>query len=92
MRAPDAQLRAGHLPADLIPPGVDPRSVVIVQAPQREYLAPTCAVLAMMGGAAGVAVVVCEVIEATTHLVTALAAVVPTAGVGGITLALRRSK
>ncbi|SDJ77887.1 hypothetical protein [Streptomyces indicus] len=60
MIRPDAQLRAGHIPADLIPPGTDPRTVVIVHTAPRSYTGP---VLLILAGTVGVG--------ATVYLVTA---------------------
>ncbi|MBK6033668.1 hypothetical protein JHN57_35155, partial [Streptomyces sp. MBT59] len=49
MIRPDAQLQAGHLPADLynqLPAGTDARSVVIVQAAPKSHPGPEPAVAA----------------------------------------------
>ncbi|MBC9716892.1 hypothetical protein H9Y04_30605 [Streptomyces sp. TRM66268-LWL] len=60
MIRPDAQLRAGHIPADLLPPGTDPRNVVIVHTEPRSYTGPVLLILAATVG-----------IGATVYLVTA---------------------
>ncbi|GAA2087919.1 hypothetical protein GCM10009801_51220 [Streptomyces albiaxialis] len=57
MHLPDEQLRAGHIPADLyrqIPPGTDPRKVVIVQEAPRSYKGP---ILVILFGTAGIVAV-----------------------------------
>jgi hypothetical protein len=70
MRLPDEQLRAGHIPADLyrrIPPGTDPRRIVIVQEAPRSYTGPI--VLALVTTAGSVAVLL--VIAFVTQIVAA---------------------
>jgi hypothetical protein len=82
MRPPTDQLRAGHRPAELIPPGVHPVAVTINLPAPRSYAGPVLLVLAASFG-------VCAVIFALTQLALAAA---PFAGlsVGGVTVALRR--
>jgi small-conductance mechanosensitive channel len=88
MIRPDAQLRAGHVPADLIPPGVDPRQVVIVQQAPRSYVGPVCLVLVSTIGVAGVVVAILALLQVAAQTATAVAAAAP-AGVG-LSIALRR--
>jgi hypothetical protein len=93
MIRPDAQLRAGHVPANLIPPGVDPRSVVIVQQAPRSYLGPVCLVLASSIGAAGVVVAILVLLQVAAQTVVAVSGAVPAIGGGlGLTIALRKGK
>jgi small-conductance mechanosensitive channel len=88
MIRPDAQLRAGHVPADLIPPGVDPGQVVIVQQAPRSYVGPVCLVLVSTIGAAGVVVAILALLQVAAQTATAVAAAAP-AGIG-LSIALRR--
>jgi hypothetical protein len=78
-QSPSAQLAAGHIPADLIPYGADPRTVVIVQQAPRSYT-----------GAVGVVMTLCLLLQVATTTATAVAAAAP-AGVG-VSFALRRGK
>lgn len=90
MRQPDAQLRAGHIPADLyrqIPPGTDPRNVVIVQAAPRSYTGPIVLTIAVAGGVA----LVIFMIGVTLHIAAAGAVAVLSA-TGGVGLTLKRPK
>ncbi|MER6604307.1 hypothetical protein [Streptomyces parvus] len=98
MIAPDAQLRAGHLPADLyaqLPAGTDARSVVIVQQAPRSYAGPIAVVLAATAGigatiwVATVAVLQLVSVAATTAatLQTVLPALL--GGSGLVTLAVK---
>lgn len=84
MIRPDAQLRAGHRPADLIPPGADPRSVVVVQQMPRSSLGTVVIVLSTAAGTALVIVM----IALTIHVTAGLLAAIPSIGVGGLTLKL----
>lgn len=88
MIRPDAQLRAGHLPADLIPHGTDPRSVVIVQQAPRSYVGPVVLALVASAGAAGVVLALCFLLQTAAQTATAIAAATP-AGVG-VSIALRK--
>ncbi|MFI2370376.1 hypothetical protein [Streptomyces sp. NPDC018833] len=98
MIRPDAQLRAGHVPADLIPPGTDPRSVVIVHTTPRSWTGPVVLILVATVGVCGlvylttVAVLSLAQVAATTAV--AIKAAVPTliGGGGLITLALKAPK
>ncbi|MEV5773018.1 hypothetical protein AB0L49_17415 [Streptomyces antimycoticus] len=83
MRHPDAQLRAGHRPAHLIPPGADPSRVVIVQAPPRSYAGPILLTITITGG-----LVVVIIVAAITFqmAMAAAAAAVPTVGGVGVTI------
>lgn len=85
-----AQLRAGHIPADLIPPGVDPRTVVVVhhQEQARDWTGPVLLALVVSAGAAGVVLTLCLLLQLTAQTATAVAAAAP-AGVG-LSVSLRR--
>ena len=85
---PDSQLRAGHRPADLIPPGADPRSVVIIHQTPRSSIGTAVIVLST---AAGVALII-VVIALTIHVTAGLLAAIPSIGVGGLTLKLAGGK
>ncbi|MBI0300208.1 hypothetical protein JBE04_38570 [Streptomyces sp. PRKS01-29] len=87
MRYPDAQLRAGHRPAHLIPPGADPSRVVIVQAPPRSYAGPILLTITITGG-----LVVIIIVAAITFqmAMAAAAAAVPTVGGVGVTIRLAK--
>lgn len=89
MRYPDAQLRANHRPAHLIPPGVDPRNVVIVQAPPRSYAGP---ILLTITITFGVSVVLIVLAVAFQIAAAAAAAAVPTIGGASITIKLARKQ
>jgi hypothetical protein len=77
MRQPTDQLRAGHRPAELIPPGVHPTHVTVVLPAPRSYFGPVLLVLAASFG-------ICAVILALAQLALAAA---PFAGIsaGGVT-------
>jgi hypothetical protein len=85
MIPPTDQLRAGHRPADLIPPGIHPVHVTIVLPATHRLSVSPLALLSIVCGSAGLA----ALIYLTTQLVYAA---VPFAGfsVGGITLSLWR--
>ncbi|OPF84285.1 hypothetical protein VT50_0202115 [Streptomyces antioxidans] len=87
MRYPDAQLRAGHRPAHLIPPGADPSRVVIVQAPPRSYTGPILLTITITGG-----IVLIIIVIAITYqmAVAATAAAIPTVGGAGVTIRLAK--
>lgn len=87
-----AQLRAGHVPADMIPPGVDPRTVVIVHhAPApRSYTGPILLALVVTSGAVGVVMTLCLLLQLTAQTAAAVAAAAP-AGVG-LSIPLARRK
>ncbi|MDT0456808.1 hypothetical protein RM550_13860 [Streptomyces sp. DSM 41527] len=89
MRYPDAQLRANHRPAHLIPPGVDPRNVVIVQAPPRSYAGPILLTIAITFGASVVLIVFAVAFQIAA---AAAAAAVPTIGGASITIKLARKQ
>jgi hypothetical protein len=92
MRAPDAQLRAGHIPADLIPSGDDPRTVVIVHhhPETRSYTGPIMLTLVAAAGTVGVIATLCVLLQIAAATATAVAAAAP-AGVG-LSVSLRRRK
>ncbi|MGW1903063.1 hypothetical protein ACWCQB_38140 [Streptomyces hirsutus] len=78
-----AQLGAGHIPADLIPPGTDPRTVVVVHhrpAP-RDWTGPIFLALIASGGAVGVVLTLCLLMQLTAQTAAAVAAAAPV-GVG----------
>ncbi|WP_432010213.1 hypothetical protein [Streptomyces cucumeris] len=87
MRYPDAQLRAGHRPAHLIPPGADPRNVVVVQAPPRSYAGP---ILLTITITLGTAVVIVVLAIAFQMAAAAAAAAIPTVGGAGVTIKLAK--
>jgi hypothetical protein len=98
MIRPDAQLQAGHLPADLyrqLPAGTDPRSVVIVQAAPKSYAGPIGIVLAATAGAGSVVwvatVAVLELASVASTTAAAIQAAVPAllGGGGLVTLAIK---
>ncbi|MFG2889288.1 hypothetical protein [Streptomyces sp. NPDC048248] len=89
MRYPDAQLRANHRPAHLIPPGVDPRNVVIVQAPPRSYAGPIALTIAITVGASVFLIVLAHAFQIAAP---AAAAALPTIGGASITLKLARKR
>lgn len=94
MRTPDAQLRAGHIPAHLIPDGTDPRTVVVVhhQAAPRDWTGPILLALVAAGGSVGVVLTLCLLLQTAATTATALAAAAP-AGVGlSISLKARKGK
>lgn len=98
MIRPDAQLQAGHLPADLynqLPAGTDPRSVVIVQAAPKSYAGPVGVVLAASAGAGATiwvaTVAVLELASVASTTAAAIQAAIPSliGGGGLITLAIK---
>jgi len=94
MRTPDAQMRAGHIPAHLIPDGTDPRTVVVVhhQAEARDWTGPILLALVAAGGSVGVVLTLCLLLQTAATTATALAAAAP-AGVGlSISLKARKGK
>jgi hypothetical protein len=89
MRHPDAQLRAGHRPAHLIPPGADPRNVVIVQAPPRSFSGPILLTITITIGAVVVIIVAAVAFQIAA---AAAAAAIPTVGGTGITIKLAKTR
>lgn len=89
-QSPSAQLAAGHIPADLIPYGADPRTIVIVQQAPRSYTGPVVLVLVSSACAAGIVLLLCLLLQVAATTATAVAAAAP-AGVG-VSLGLRRGK
>ncbi|MEV5702924.1 MULTISPECIES: hypothetical protein [Streptomyces violaceoruber group] len=66
MQLPEDQIRAGHIPADLyrqIPPGTDPRKVVIVQEAPRSYKGPIVLTLVVLAGSVAVLLVIAFVVQ-----------------------------
>lgn len=88
MNQPTEQIRSGHVPAALLPPGIDPRAVqVVIVAPVEHRLSVSpVALLTVACGSVGLA--------AALYLATQLAiAAVPFAGVGiGVTVKLARKR
>jgi hypothetical protein len=92
MRAPDAQVRAGHIPADLIPQGADPRTVVVVQQAPRSYTGPVVLVLVAALGSGFVIYLLMLLVQTTADAAAQIATAAGTVGVGGVTLSLRKRK
>lgn len=98
MIRPDDQLRAGHVPADLIPPGSDPRSVVIVHNTPRSWTGPVVLILTATVGVCGVVYVttaaVLSLIEVAATTAAAVKAAMPAliGGGGLVTLAVKAPK
>ncbi|MFD4144370.1 hypothetical protein [Streptomyces sp. NPDC058572] len=102
MIRPDAQLRAGHVPADLIPPGTDPRSVVIVHTTPRSWTGPVVLVLVLVlvttVGICGLVylttVAVLSLVQVAATTAAAIKTAIPTliGGGGLVTLALKAPK
>jgi hypothetical protein len=92
MHAPDAQLRAGHIPAALIPEGTDPRTVVVVHHHQeaRDWTGPIVLTLVASAGTVGVVMTLCLLLQIAATTATAVAAAAP-AGVG-LSVSLNRRK
>jgi hypothetical protein len=90
MRYADAQLRANHRPAELIPPGVHPGQVVVIQqsAPSRVGTAALIVVAAI--GTAGVVVAILALLQVAATTATAVAAAAPTVGGASISISLRK--
>ncbi|MFI1245022.1 hypothetical protein [Enterococcus casseliflavus] len=88
----NAQLRAGHIPADSIPAGVDPRTVIVVhhQDAPRDWTGPIVLTLVASAGAVGVVLTICLMLQLAATTATAVAAALP-AGVG-LTVSLRKGK
>lgn len=84
---------AGHIPADLIPPGTDPRTVVVVQVQprQRSYLGPAVLILVSAFSAGAVVWVTTAVLLQLAQLAATVAASAPAIGTG-LTLALKVRK
>lgn len=94
MRTPDAQMRAGHIPAHLIPNGTDPRTVVVVHhhAETRDWTGPILLAAVAGAGSVGVVMTLCLLLQVAATTATALAAAAP-AGVGlSISLKARKGK
>ena len=95
MIRPDAQLRAGHVPADLIPPGTDPRSVVIVHTTPRSWTGPVVLVLVATVGVCGLVYLTTVAVLSLVHVAATTAAAIKAAvpaligGGGLITLAVK---
>ncbi|WEV30099.1 hypothetical protein OYE22_16835 [Streptomyces sp. 71268] len=89
MRHPDAQLRAGHRPAHLIPPGTHPGTVTIVQAPARSYAGPILLTITITLGTSLVIVILAITFQLA---VAAAAAALPTIGGTAITIKLTKTR
>ncbi|MBT2366272.1 hypothetical protein J7E88_13370 [Streptomyces sp. ISL-10] len=98
MIRPEDQLRHGHIPADLIPPGTDPRSVVIVHTTPRSWTGPLVLILVATVGICGLVylttIAVLSLVQVAATTATAIKAAIPTliGGGGLITLALKVPK
>lgn len=95
MRAqlPTAQAAAGHVPADLVPEGTDPRTVVIVQQAPRSYTGPVVVTVVASLGAALVVWLLVVLVHATADAADEIATAAASAGgvgIGGITLKIAR--
>jgi hypothetical protein len=89
---PTAQARAGHVPADLIPQGADPRTVVVIQQAPRSYTGPVVLVLVSALGSGFVIYLLMLLVQTTADAAAQIATAAGTVGVGGVTLALRKGK
>ncbi|MER6525442.1 hypothetical protein [Streptomyces sp. NPDC001508] len=90
MQLPDAQLRAGHIPADIyrqIPPGTDLHKVVIVQQAPRSYKGPIALTLLIIAGSVAVLLVIAFVAQ-----VVAGAAVSVLSATGGLSYTINRAR
>ncbi|QNE76105.1 hypothetical protein F0344_17070 [Streptomyces finlayi] len=88
MRYPEDQLNAGHIPTDLLgqlPPGTDPKQIVIVRAAPRNYTGPILLAITITGGIA----LIILMIAVTLH-VAAVATVAVLSATGGLGLTLKR--
>ncbi|MGW4228939.1 hypothetical protein ACWEF9_06565 [Streptomyces sp. NPDC004980] len=89
MRYPEDQFNAGHIPAHLLgqlPPGTDPKQIVIVRAAPRNYTGPIVLAITITGGIA----LIILMIAVTLH-VAAAATVAVLSATGGVGLTLKRS-
>lgn len=89
--SPTAQRAAGHIPADLVPQGTDPRTVVIVQQAPRSYTGPVVLTLVAALGSGFVIYLLMLLVQTTADAAADLAKVasaVGGVGVGGVTLKL----
>ncbi|MEU4198411.1 hypothetical protein [Streptomyces sp. NPDC026294] len=89
MRHPSAQLRANHRPAELIPPGIHPGEVVVIQAPARSYTGPILLTITIALGASAVLIVLAIAFQIAA---AAAAAAVPTIGGASLSLKLTRNR
>jgi hypothetical protein len=89
MRHPQAQLRANHRPAGLIPPGIHPGQVVVVQAPAPSVAGRILLTLAVTVCSASVIVLLALALRVVTVAATAA---LPTLGGAGVTVKIARSK
>jgi hypothetical protein len=100
MIRPDEQIRAGHIPAALLPHGTDPRQVVIVHtAPARRSLHAGAigVVLSLTVGVGAViwisTIAVLQIASVAASTAASLQAAIPALlGGGGITLAINLRK
>lgn len=79
---------APHVPSVLIPDGVDPRTVVVIQQAPRNYTGPVVLVLVSSSCAAGIVLLLCLLLQVAATTATAVAAAAP-AGLG-LSMSLRR--
>jgi hypothetical protein len=89
MRYPTDQLRSNHRPADLIPPGVHPGQVIVIQAAAPSYAGKILLTLTL---SAGTALVIVVLAFAFQTIAAAAAAAVPTVGGASISLNLARKR
>ncbi|MFJ2646584.1 hypothetical protein ACIO1C_07650 [Streptomyces sp. NPDC087420] len=89
MRYPEDQFNAGHIPADLLgqlPPGTDPKQIVIVRAAPRNYTGPILLTVTITGGIALIILMIALILH-----VAAAATVAVLSATGGVGLTLKRS-
>ncbi|MDX2854527.1 hypothetical protein PV342_40210 [Streptomyces sp. PA03-3a] len=89
MRHPDAQLRANHRPSELIPPGVHPGQVVVIQAAPPSYAGK---ILLTLVASAGTALVLVVLAFAFQMIAAVAAAAIPTVGGASVSLHLARKR
>ncbi|MER5371447.1 hypothetical protein [Streptomyces sp. NPDC002722] len=87
---PTSQLTAGHVPADLLPAGRSPHTVVIVQQAPRSYGGPAVLVLAASLGSGLVIYLLMLLVQVTADAATQVLTAVGSIGVGGVTLKLTK--
>ncbi|MEV0581250.1 hypothetical protein [Streptomyces sp. NPDC050392] len=99
MIRPDEQIRAGHIPAALLPHGTDPRQVVInvhTAEPRSLHAGAIGVVLSLTVGVGAViwisTVAVLQMVTVATATATALQAALPTLLGGAVTLSVSLSK
>ncbi|MFJ1840023.1 hypothetical protein ACIOJ9_39990 [Streptomyces sp. NPDC088175] len=87
---PSSQRTAGHVPADLLPVGRSPHTVVIVQQAPRSYSGPAVLVLAAALGSGLVIYLLMALIQVTADAATEIYTAAGGVSVGGVTLKLTK--